>query len=495
MRICILGGGLAGFSTAAILSKYASFCNYELDIEVIHNPSIKAITAGESTQIQINLLFDYLGLFDNDWMKECDATYKAGVRFQDFNYGTHFFYPFFSDSFAATEDEKKANVRTWFAAREEHRFTPDLSANYFQPNGTKYLDHNRLAANLQTAYHFNASKLGNFLKRYAEAKGVVVHEATYKDAITDAQGNIRALLCDDQSHHADYFIDCTGFNSLLLNKVPNKWIPFDKTLINNRVIRASIEYKNKSNELKNYTNSTAFKHGWCWDIPLWTHRSVGYVHTTQFTTEDEIEQEFRDHFGDVETDVLTFKSGRFEKSFVNNVIGVGTSCGFTEPLEATNISAIVQNIFTLTEFLNKRNGTITTVDKDMFNHKVSEGFDTWRTFIECHYIFALRSDSDYWNHISHGINWDYQSTSSFNYREILQTVTKRTFRGCEDLLGPLHIAAGQGYSPLASDFLNHPDIKKTSFDKQRFLNDLDFNRQEMDEQLSSYLFLKETIYK
>ena len=73
MKLCILGGGLAGFSTAAVLSKYASFCNYDLDIEVVHSSSVKPIKAGESTQIHINLLLDYLGVFDNDWMKECDA--------------------------------------------------------------------------------------------------------------------------------------------------------------------------------------------------------------------------------------------------------------------------------------------------------------------------------------------------------------------------------------------------------------------------------------
>ena len=487
MKICILGGGLAGFSTAAVLSKYASFCNYDLDIEVVHSSSVKPIKAGESTQIHINLLLDYLGVFDNDWMKECDATYKVGVKFQDFNHGTHFYYPFFQT--------KCVSGKEWFEAKEIHGFTPDLASYYFQPEQYKYLVHNKLSTQLSTAYHFNASKLSNFLKNYAEANGVVVHEDTFRDVTQDARGNIRALLCNGRSYHADYYIDCTGFNALLLNKVPNKWIPFDNTLINNRVIRASIPYKNKSNELKNFTNSTAFKHGWCWDIPLWTHRSVGYVHTTQFTTEEEIDQEFRDHFGDVETEILTFKTGRFEKGFVNNVIAVGTSNGFTEPLEATNISAIVQNIFTLTEMLSKRKGTITKLDKDMFNHKVSEGFDTWRTFIECHYIFAKRSDSDYWNHISHDINWDYETTSGFNYREILQSITTREFRSCDDLLGPLFIAAGQDYTPLAPDFLIHPENKKDNFNKSRFLSDIAYYKQEMDEQLSTYLFLKETIYK
>jgi len=490
MKICILGGGLAGFSTAAVLSKYASFCEHELEIEVVHSPSVKPIKAGESTQIQINVLLDYLSLFDNDWMKECDATYKAGVRFQDFNHGTHFYYPFFQS--------KSPSGKEWFEAKEVHGFTPDLASYYFQPQQHKYLVHNKLSTQLSTAFHFNASKLGNFLKKYAEARDVVVHEDTFRDVIQDAQGNIRALLCNDRTYHADYFIDCTGFKALLLNKVnkyANKWIPFDKTLINNRVIRASIPYKNKSNELKNYTNSTAFRHGWCWDIPLWTHRSVGYVHTTQFTTEDEIEQEFRDHFGDVETEILTFRTGRYEKSFINNVIAVGTASGFTEPLEATNISAIVQNVLTLTEMLSKRKGILTTLDKDMFNFKVAEGFDTWRTFIECHYIFANRSDSEYWNHISHGINWDYPTTSRFNYKEILESISTRSFRDCDEFLGPLFIAAGQDYTPLPPDFLIHPDNRRDNFDKERFLADIDYYKQEMDSELSTYLFLNETIYK
>ena len=95
MKICILGGGLAGFATAAALSKYASYSNHPLEINLIHNPTIKALSVGESTQLPINNLFNFLEINDFDWMKECDATYKAGVKFEDFNYGTEYFFPLF----------------------------------------------------------------------------------------------------------------------------------------------------------------------------------------------------------------------------------------------------------------------------------------------------------------------------------------------------------------------------------------------------------------
>ena len=131
----------------------------------------------------------------------------------------------------------------------------------------------------------------------------------------------------------------------------------------------------------------------------------------------------------------------------------------------------------------------------MFNYKVREGFDTWRTFIECHYIFANRFDSEYWKYISHGIDWNYPTTSKFNYQEILESISTSTFRDCDDFLGPLFIAAGQDYTPLAPDFLIHPDNRRDNFDKDRFLADIDYYKQEMDNELSTYLFLNETIYK
>ncbi len=494
MKICILGGGLAGFATAAALSKYASYSTHPVEINLIHNPTIKALSVGESTQLPINNLFNFLEINDFDWMKECDATYKAGVKFEDFNYGTEYFFPLFHRP-TFDKEVKDHNVKLWFLGRDTLGLTPDLSSFYFSGEQAPWLELNKLDDSVNSAYHFNATKLSNYLKTYAEGKGLKVYEDTFREPLKDSHGNIRALICNQQTHHADLFIDCTGFKALLIGN--QEWLPFD-TLLNHKVIRASIPYENKDIELKNYTTSTALRHGWCWDIPLWSHRSVGYVHSNKFASDVLIEAEFREMFGEVETDTISFKSGRYKNAWVKNVVGIGASYGFTEPLEATNISAIVSSINALTEALSKRDGNITTIDRDLYNYKVAGALDNYRFFIELHYIFALRSDTQYWRHICNDINWRYETNIKFSYDQLFrQLADDRVFYDYGEQLGALFIAAGQDYSCLAKDQLTHPRTigdDNYHFDKKHLLASKEWAEKKISDKPSSYQYLKQTIY-
>tara|TARA_R100000278_G_scaffold26988_4_gene24674 strand:+ start:649 stop:2136 length:1488 start_codon:yes stop_codon:yes gene_type:complete len=495
MKICILGGGLAGFSTAAALTKYATYSTHPVEVALIHNPKVKALSVGESTQLPINRLFEYLELSDFDWMKECDATYKCGVKFEDFNYGTEYFFPLFHRP-TFDKDMKDENVRGYFLGRDTQGITPDLSSFYFSNEQASWLEKNKLDDSVNTAYHFNATKLSNYLENFARKKGLKVFEDSFRDTVKDAQGYIRALICEGQTYFADLFIDCTGFKSLLASD--QKWVPYD-TLLNRKVLTASIPYENKDIELKNYTTSTALRHGWCWDIPLWTHRSVGYVHSNKFASDVLIEAEFRDMFGERETHTIAFDSGRWEKAWVKNVVSMGAAYGFTEPLEATNISAIVSSINALTEAISKRDGNITTIDRDLYNYKIAGALDNYRFFIELHYIFALRSDSQYWRHICNDINWRYETNIKFSYDQLFrQLADDRVFYDYGEQLGALFIAAGQDYSCLAKDQLTHPRTIGDSnyqFDKKSLLDLKAWTEKQIANKPSSYQYLKNTIYK
>ena len=349
--ICILGGGTSGFAMSAALARYRELSGIDFDIQVVYSKSIGSIGVGESTILEINKLLDYLGLEDKDWMKECNATYKTSIRFEDFyKKGRYFHYPFGK---IKKERNNPSVLNEWFIKKDTFPdiYTPERAATFFIPH-TILAEKNKLFNNSDydlkknTAYHFDSHLLGKFLEKYSKKRGVKVVEDNFYGISPNEDGSIKSLVCDRDIYSADLFIDCSGFRSLLLGTMMGeKYISYSDTLINNKVLRAEIPYKNKEKELKNYTNCVALKNGWCWEIPLWDKMSVGYVHTNRFADEKEIEQEFFEHVGEVDYDTIEFKTGRYERGWVKNVVAVGLSYGFVEPLESTGIETTLINIF------------------------------------------------------------------------------------------------------------------------------------------------------
>lgn len=507
-NICILGGGTAGFGISSMLARYRELSGLDFGIKVVHSEEIGRIGVGESTLININDFFGYLGLRDSDWMSKCNATYKTALKFTDFyKKETEFYYPF-------GRIDPKVDVSKWFVSKDLYPglFTQDKASLYFIPSSILSL-RNKLTDQLtgkgfdfdsSTAYHFDAHLVGNFLKEYSEKRGVEVIDDKFYGTEQDKYGNIESIVCDNGSYHADLFIDCSGFKSLLLGKaMMEKYVPFSDTLINNKVLRAKIPYSNKEEQLKNYTNSVALDNGWCWHIPLWNHISVGYVHTNQFATEEEIEQEFFEHVGEVEYETLTFRTGRYDRAWVKNVVALGLSYGFIEPLESNGISSTIKNFFSLTEQLFKRDLHVTQVDRDIFNNKVgNENIDPLRTFVELHYILSLRNDTDYWRYTTEVINWFGSNTSGFSYETFLKDVSIDRSYPTENHLYPTHLftAAGNDYSFVPKDAIINPVARKDLID-QFNIQPLEFQGQldELEDFVksfpSTYKFLAENIYQ
>ena len=333
--LCILGGGTSGFVTASILAKYKEELNLKFNIKLIQSGDIGSIGVGESSLFNVNELFAYLGLKDSDWMRSCNATYKTSIRFEDFyKQGRYFYYPF-------GPSRQDASIEQWFTIKEFYPdiYTPEKASLYFNSQSimneeNKLCNKNNFLRDY-SAYHFDSHLLGKYLREYSEKKGVEVIDDTFLEANLNDDGSIESIICENDAYSADLFIDCSGFKSLLLGEVMGEeFIPFDDTLINNKALTAKIPYTDKNKQLKNYTNSVALKNGWCWEIPLWDKMSVGYVHTNKFATEEEIEQEFFEHVGEeVEYRTVHFKTGRYKKGWVKNVVAVGLSYGFLEPLE------------------------------------------------------------------------------------------------------------------------------------------------------------------
>ena len=507
--ICILGGGTAGFVTASMLARYKELSGSSFDITVVYSASIGNVGVGESTLATINELFSYLGLADKDWMPKCSATYKTSISFEDFyTLDTQFQYPF-----GVYRHHDPGHAHAWFELKDHYPeiFTPDTFAKYILP-WTRLNEQNKLTKDQcfpnysfddVSAYHFDTHYLGTFLRDYCLDRGVTCIDDKFLEAKLNDDNYITEIVCESCTVAADLFVDCSGFSSLLLGGVmKSKFIDFGDTLINHRAVRAKVAYKDRDKQLTNYTNCHALKNGWCWEIPLYDYMSLGYVHSLRFADESEIVAEFIEHcarqgfeVSEDSIDVINYKTGRREQGWVNNVVGIGLSYGFLEPLESTGILTLTNNAFRLLEMLSKRNMRFTEIDRACFNRSTGERVDGLRGFIELHYAMSLRDDSKYWRHVTEKVK--YPSGPGTCYEAALHMTTESRFyvENNSNKNGLAFILAAMGYSPYSPAFnIQNKASHRLEILKQSYLHDDGHYKELVSQMPSSFQFLQQNVY-
>ena len=472
-NICVLGGGTAGFVTSAILSQYFK----DVKIKCVYSSKIGRSGVGESTQLAINDVFQFLQLRDKDWMPKCNATYKTNIRFEGWT-DEPFYYPFgdltgdnVSDFFVLASlfpDEIKFNQFSRF-----HRYHSRFAElNRFSDEGWDFHE--------LSAYHFDTDKLSDVLYDVCVRNGVEFVDDIFYGTEQDKYGCIESIVCENSHHPADFFVDCTGFSSQLLGKtlrVPYK--SYSDTLINDRAVITKIPYSDKNSELTTYTNNVTMKNGWCWEIPLWDGMSVGYVYSSKFATEDEIRKEFAETYCVEPTRTVPFRTGRYEKAWVKNVASVGLSYGFIEPLEATGLASIVTNVFRLLEALST-NLSPNSFDRETFNHACATELDNSKTFIDMHYAACHKIDTEYWKYVTNVIEypWDQYSCG----RSIEMVTGDRDFSNKDANGGLSFILAGHGYSPHSPAFIETMGDKNhyKSLKEQILKDDIELNKKVLE---------------
>jgi len=507
LSICILGGGSSGWMTAAAFAKV--FPQYK--IKLIENPTQKPLSVGESTLGHFNRFLEVLGLEDSDWMKECNATYKLSIQFSNWTgKGDVFQYPF------GDTDHSNGDFLTWYYL---HYAYPQLFPNttyceFYNPisylaSTNKIVDNNDYVRNFNkkwdTSYHFDATKFGGWLRDNL-CQSVEHIKAKISSSYFDDKGNIKGVVDEyGKGYEADYFIDCSGFGSALLGgAMGQEFIEFPK-LPNDSAVVTHIPYTDKEKEMANQTDGYAMDNGWCWTIPLWDSIGKGYVYSSKFCSKDQAEQEFRKHLdwgGDVEH--IQFKHGKRRLGWCQNVIGIGLSYGFLEPLESTGLFTTHENILRLIEVFERRDGYVTQIDRDGYNHAVSYELEAMKEFVEMHYYLSPRTDTEYWRF--------YSDRSPMSYEEMFDKVVRsprlyQEFIHCwnisnapKDLGGLPYIAAGLGYHPLTkTDFLykmsrGECDMAYLNEAKQRHLYYRRSVLKYLKKQPSHYQYLKKRIY-
>lgn len=526
-NIVIIGGGSAGWMAASGLVAQVP----NIEITLIESPNISIIGVGESTLAQINLFLDALDLKDEDWMPHCNATYKTSIKFTDFKERLEqpqsFHYPFGSPS----EEDKKFGIMEWFLAKALDPSIPcNTFAEYYSDN-VLMTNANKLTNNSKgeltnfdfrwnTAYHFDATKFGIYLRdHYCKPRGVKHILAEVKDAETDDTGIKRIILDDGSFIQADLFIDCTGFKSYLLEeKLGVKFKSFSDTLLNDSAIATHLPYIDKEKEMETVTNCTAIDCGWVWNIPVWDRMGTGYVYSSKFATKEQAEEQFRRHLksnrmicaDNGRADRVVFKHvkirhGVHERSWEKNVVAVGLSNGFIEPLESTGLLITHNSILKLVDTLNLKDCNVNQFDIDIYNSTFLNEIWSFKDFVSMHYALSSRTDTEYWRHATHNMTYSKILTSgewttlSDGYTEFAKQINAKEFS--MSLSGLIYIAAGLGYTPVSQRHIKylsklHPEIltaadiyKKNMASRKTRLERL------IKYMPSPYEYLKKNIYK
>jgi hypothetical protein len=400
--IAIVGGGSAGWMAAAYLSKVL----VGVKVSLVESAKIPTIGVGEATTPMIHNFLTELGFTSPDqWMPDCDATYKTGILFENwFEKGDWYWHPFELLDYL---DEQTHIGHTWLAKHSDgsggYRDRRSFSEQYF-PSMTLNAGQNRmpLYANL-LAYHFDAAKFGKLLKAVSPGVNHVIDEVL--DVPIDEEGNIAGLVTAEHGKiEADLYIDCTGFRRQLIGKADpaQKFESWSKALFNDRAFVVRIPYGegvDLEKKMHPYVKASAQNAGWVWSIPLFDRMSHGYVYSSSFLSDAEAEREMEQYCGDqfqrsaVKMQVR-FQTGKLPHLWAKNCVAIGLAGGFVEPLESSGLAITQVGIEWLASMLDARYYDPRIVNR--YNMHMDKFYLDIIHFITAHYAFTSREDTPYW---------------------------------------------------------------------------------------------------
>ena len=401
--IVIVGGGSAGWMTAAALS---NSLRQGCRITLIESDDIGTVGVGEATIPPIRTFNEMLGIDEREFVKATQGSFKLGIEFVDWGrLGNRYFHPFGPhgrafDIVGLHHYWLKAREAGETAAFDEHSMAWALArAGRFTRPGQ---DPRNVLSTFDYAYHFDAGLYARFLRRYSEERGVVRVEGKVATVAQDGEsGFVQTVQLEDgQIFAADLFIDCSGFRGLLIEgslqtgyEDWSHWLPCD---------RAVAMPCAKAGDFTPYTRSTARAAGWQWRIPLQHRTGNGYVYCSQFLSDEEAEATLRANL-DGEAlagpNRLRFTTGRRRKFWNKNVIAIGLSSGFMEPLESTSLHLIQAGISKLLALFPDKDFNPLLADE--YNHISVTEFERIRDFLVLHYKLTTRDDSELWRYCAH----------------------------------------------------------------------------------------------
>ncbi|NBU82340.1 MAG: hypothetical protein EBS55_11905, partial [Flavobacteriaceae bacterium] len=400
MKIVIVGGGTAGWISAAMLVKYST----DADVTVIESTKIGIIGAGEgSTGTLPWFIRDKWpdnSINEIDFLRKTKGTLKLGIRLQNWKGdGSYMYSPFhgsptdtqsvdttFFGSIIKHSRGDYSSLHSWLMDDKMTTYRKDFNGRYV-PAFTNH------------SFHFDGVEVGKFFKEWCTKRGVKHIDSEVVDVSFDEREYLQSVkLANGETIESNFWFDCSGFSRVLMGKTKNKWKSFKDHLITNTAIPFSTEVSSKN--VKFETLAHALDAGWMWKIPLQHRNGCGYVFCDHFINEDKAVDEVQKLLGHKIDPIKTikFEAGRYEKVWYNNIAALGLSSHFLEPLQATSIHITIVSAANLI-FHYLKGGPIFFQDRDKYNGMVNDMIDDYADLLQMHYLTG-RQDTPFWKYIT-----------------------------------------------------------------------------------------------
>ncbi|WP_440903262.1 tryptophan halogenase family protein [Catenovulum sp. SX2] len=446
-KVVIVGGGSAGWMSAAFLSK---LMGAEIDIKLVESDAIASVGVGEATIPPIQLFNNLLKIPEKEFLAATNGTIKLGIQFENWaNIGDSYMHAF---GHVGKQLGLTQFINYWSRAKQQglNYDLWDFSLNYQAAKQGKFAQLNTIPGTdlpgLTYAYHFDAGLYAKYLRNLSEQQGVQRIEGKItKTNLNANSGYIESVSLESgEAIDGDLFLDCSGFAALLIGKALNT--QFDDWTHYLPCDRAIAMPSSGVNKPVPYTRAIAHEYGWQWQIPLQHRVGNGLVYCSRFQSDESALKTLENNLpGDALADakLIKFRTGRRVKQWNKNCIAIGLSSGFLEPMESTSLHMVQSALIKLIKLFPREQIQQQSIDE--FNYQSQEEALRIRDFIILHYHLTNRTDSQFWRDCK-----SMQIPKTLRYKMELFTSTAKIFRKRDELFSEdswLQAFIGQGLLP------------------------------------------------
>lgn len=407
MKVVIVGGGTAGWLAASYFESFNqnykknNLSTYQYNVTLVESDNVPIIGAGEgSTGLfpQTIRKLKTIGVNEIDFFYETESTIKLAINFKDWNgIGTSYLSPIEPTATGMNNVDLEALIFKIHNKTHDSALAGYLCARGMSDFRTNYLQHTQ-----NHAYHFDAHKVGQYFKKCCIKNGTSHINGHVVSVNKDENGYVKSVtLQNGDILEGDLFIDCSGFSRVLINALEMGWHSYSEYLPVNSALPYIHQYE-ENEQIMPETLAWAQNNGWMWQIPTQTRYGCGYVYCDTFVDADTALHELQETTGRKITPIrnLKFEVGRVKEFWKKNVIAIGLSSAFLEPLQATSIHTTLMQIQMMMNYLHPKQKYVNSTDISFYNLHAANMIDEFADLIQIHYM-TKRDDTPFWKFVKH----------------------------------------------------------------------------------------------